>query len=219
MCGRFVFHRPIDEIRALFGAVNPPPNVPPTWNMAPTRPAPVVRRHPQTGARHLDLLRWGLLPHWAKDPRMRQPINARSETAATSAMFRDPLARRRCIVPADAFYEWQTTGTTKTPHAIARADGTMLAFAGLWDGWRGPEGEIVRSFTILTTDAAPALRFLHERMPVILEPADWPVWLGEDDGDFAALMHTSDTPLRIWAVSTRVNSVRNDGPELLEAAA
>ena len=219
MCGRFVFHRPIDEIRAIFGTVNAPPNAPPTWNMAPTRLAPVVRTHPQTGARHLDLLRWGLLPHWAKDKTVRQPINARSETAATSGMFRDPLAKRRCIVPADAFYEWQTTGAHKIPHAIARADGTMLAFAGLWDGWRGPDGEIVRSFVILTTEAAPALRFLHERMPVILEPADWAAWLGATVGDFAALMHTSPTPLRIWPVSTRVNNVRNDGAELLENVA
>lgn len=218
MCGRFVFYRPADEIRAMFGTVNPVPNIPPTWNMAPTRDAPVVRRHPQTGERHLDLLRWGLLPHWAKDKSVRQPINARSETAATSGMFRDPLAKRRCIVPADAFYEWQTTGTAKTPHAIARQDGAMLAFAGLWDGWRGADGEIVRSFVILTTEAAPELRFLHERMPVILEPDSWPLWLGETEGEPGSLLRTSHTPLKIWPVSTRVNSVRNDGPELLEAA-
>ena len=219
MCGRFVFHRPIDEIRAIFGAVNPPPNVVPTWNMAPTRDAPVVRVNPQTGARSLDLLRWGLLPHWAKDRSLRQPINARSETAATAPMFRDPLARRRCIVPADAFYEWQTTGSAKTPHAIARADGAMLALAGLWDGWRGPDGEVVRSFAILTTDASPALRFLHERMPVILEPADWAEWLGEREGAPQRLLATSGARLRIWPVSTRVNNVRNDGPDLLEEAA
>lgn len=216
MCGRFVFHRPIDEIRALFGAVNPPPNIAPTWNMAPTRLAPVLRRHPQTGERHLDLLRWGLLPHWAKDAKsVRQPINARSETAATSAMFRDPLARRRCVVPADAFYEWEAAGAAKTPHAIARADGAMLALAGVWDGWRGPGGEVVRSFTILTTAAAPELRFLHERMPVILEMADIADWLGETDADPAPLMRTSMAPLRIWPVSTRVNNVRNEGPDLL----
>ena len=219
MCGRFVYHRPIDEIRAIFGTANKLPNVAPTWNMAPTRLAPVVRLHPHSHERHLDLLRWGLLPHWAKDKSVRQPITARSESAAASAMFRDPLSRRRCIVPADAFYEWQTTGAAKAPHAIARADGAMLAFAGLWDGWRGPEGEIVRSFVILTTEATPALRFLHERMPVILEPQDWPLWLGEAPGDPLALLRPSAAALRIWPVSTRVNNVRNDGPELLEAAA
>jgi putative SOS response-associated peptidase YedK len=220
MCGRIVFHSPVDEIRDLFGTVNPPPNVPPTWNMAPTRLAPVVRLHPQSGERHLDLLRWGLLPHWAKDAKsVRQPINARSETAASSAMFRDPLARRRCIVPADAFYEWQAAGSAKMPHAIARADGAMLALAGLWDGWRGPDGEVVRSFTILTTGASAALRFLHERMPVVLEPADWPLWLGEAAGDPQTLLRTSAAELRIWAVSTQVNSVRNDGPQLLEPVA
>jgi putative SOS response-associated peptidase YedK len=216
MCGRFVFHRPVDEIRAIFGTVNPSPNLAPTWNMAPTRLAPVVRRNPDSGERHLDLLRWGLLPHWAKDPaKLRQPINARSETAATAPMFRDALVRRRCIVPADAFYEWHAAEGGKLPYAIARADGAMFAFAGLWEGWRGPGGEIVRSFVILTTQAAEPIRFLHERMPVVLEPADWPLWLGEQDGDVAPLMRTSAATLRIWPVSARVNNVRNDDPSLL----
>ena len=216
MCGRFTFNRPVDEIRALFGTVNAVPNVAPTWNMAPTRLAPVVRRHPDSGERHLDLLRWGLLPHWAKDPaKLRQPINARSETAATAPMFRDAFVRRRCIVPADAFYEWRTINGEKLPHAVARADGAMLAMAGLWEGWRGPGGEVVRSFVILTTEAAPELRFLHERMPVVLEPAGWPLWLGETEGDFAALLRPSAAPLRVWPVSGRVNNVRNDDPSLL----
>lgn len=219
MCGRFVFNRPIDEIRAIFGTVNPPPNAPATWNMAPTRASPVVRLHPQTGERHLDLLRWGLIPHWAKDPKsVRQPINARSETAATSSMFRDALARRRCLVPADAFYEWQATPNGKLPHAIARADGQMLALAGLWEGWRGADGEILRTFTIMTTQACEALRFLHERMPVVLEPGDWPLWLGETAGKAADLLRPSLAEFRVWPVSTRVNNVRNDSADLLEMA-
>lgn len=217
MCGRFTFHRPIDEIRALFGARNPPPNVAPTWNMAPTRLAPVLRRHPDSGERHLDLLRWGLLPHWAKDPaKLRQPINARSETAATAPMFRDAFVRRRCLVPADEFYEWQALDGAKLPHAVARADGAMFAFAGLWEGWRSPDGEVVRSFVILTTEAAPALRVLHERMPVVLEPPDWPLWLG--GGDVAALLRPSAAEFRVWPVSTLVNNVRNDGVHLLDPA-
>jgi len=216
MCGRFVFQRPVDEIRAIFGAVNPAPNIPPTWNMAPTRLAPVVRRHPESGERHLDPLTWGLLPHWVKDPaKTRQPINARAETVATAPMFRDAFARRRCIVPADAFYEWRADGGAKLPYAIARADGAMLALAGLWEGWRGPGGEVARSFTIVTTEAAPATRFLHARMPVILEAADWPLWLGEREGDAASLARASAAALRIWPVSTRVNNVRNDDPALL----
>ncbi len=217
MCGRFASHRPIDEIRALFGTENAPPNAPPTWNMAPTREALVVRRHPQTGARHLDLLRWGLVPHWVKDPaKTRQPINARAETLATSPMFREALARRRCLVPVDAFYEWQATARGKQPYAVARADGGMLALAGLWEGWRGADGTVLRSFTIVTTPANDALRPLHERMPAVIEPEGWPLWLGEAEGDATALLRPSAAALRVWPVTTRVNNVRNDAPDLLE---
>ena len=108
MCGRYASFLPAEALRELLHTVNPTPNWEPTWNMAPTRDAPAVRLHPETRARHLDLLRWGLVPHWAKDPKsVRQPINARAETLATTPMFRDALARRRCLVPADVFYEWQ----------------------------------------------------------------------------------------------------------------
>jgi putative SOS response-associated peptidase YedK len=216
MCGRFASHRPVDEIRAIFGTVNAPPNAPPSWNMAPTRLALAVRLHPQTRTRHLDLLRWGLLPQWAKDPKsVRQPINARSETAAIAPMFREALAQRRCLIPADAFYEWQASASGKVPHAIARQDGAMLALAGLWEGWRGADGEVLRTFAILTTQANAALRTLHERMPVVVEPADWPVWLGEAEGDAAALLRPSAATFRVWPVSARVNNVRNDDAELL----
>jgi putative SOS response-associated peptidase YedK len=216
MCGRYAAFRSLDEVRRIFGSVNPLPNAAPTWNMAPTRLAPVLRLHPATGARHLDLLRWGLIPHWIRNLKAtRQPINARCETAATSPMFRDALVRRRCIVPADAFYEWQVDGKVKRPHAIARADGDILALAGLWEGWRGPDGEVIRSYTILTTSAATALRELHERMPVVLEPADWATWLGEAAGDPATLLRPSEALFRIWPVSDAVNNVRNDSPALL----
>jgi len=220
MCGRYAAFKSVDEIRRIFGVVNPPPNFEPTWNMAPTRLAPVVRLHPETHARHLDLLRWGLVPHWVKDPKAtRQPINARSETAATTPMFRDALARRRCIVPIDAFYEWQAAEGKKVPYAICRADGDPFAMAGLWEGWRGPDGEVIRSFTILTTDANERLRPLHERMPVVLEKPDWPVWLGEQEGDYAALLKPSAAPFRVWRVAPAVNNVRNDSASLLDEAA
>ena len=217
MCGRYASFLPAEALRALFHTVNPTPNWEPTWNMAPTRDAPVVRLHPQTRARHLDLLRWGLLPYWAKDPKStRQPINARAETLATSPMFRDALARRRCLVPADAFYEWQTTEAGKQPYAIARADGQPMAFAGLWEGWRGADGTVLRTFTIVTTDANPVLRPLHERMPVILEAADWPVWLGEREDDPVTLLWPSAAELRVWRIGKAVNNVRNDNAALLE---
>jgi putative SOS response-associated peptidase YedK len=201
----------------MFQTVNATPNWEPTWNMAPTRNAPVVRLHPETRARHLDLLRWGLVPHWAKDPTsVRQPINARAETLATSPMFRDALARRRCLVPADVFYEWQATEQGKQPHAIARADGQPMVFAGLWEGWRGADGTVMRSFTIVTTNANTTLCPLHERMPVVLEPADWPAWLGEVEDNPAGLLRPSEAEFRTWRVGTAVNNVRNDNAALLE---
>ena len=154
MCGRYASTISVDQIRALFRTSNPPVNLAPSWNVAPTQPAMVVRRHPDSGERHLDLLRWGLVPHLTKDLKAaRKPINARSETAASSGMFRAALASRRCIVPADAFYEWRAMADGKQPYAIARQDGALLAFAGLWEGWQSPEGETLRTFVILTTSA------------------------------------------------------------------
>ncbi|MGA8197672.1 MAG: SOS response-associated peptidase [Acetobacteraceae bacterium] len=218
MCGRYASFLPAEALRALFQTVNPTPNWGPTWNMAPTRDAPVVRLHPETRARHLDLLRWGLVPHWAKDPKsVRQPINARAETVATAPMFRDALARRRCLVPADVFYEWQAKDGAKQPYAIARADGQPMVFAGLWEGWRGADGTVLRSFTIVTTNANPVLRPIHERMPVILEQPDWPTWLGEAEGDAPALLRPSGAELRVWRIGTAVNNVRNDSAALLAA--
>jgi len=217
MCGRYAAILPAESIAALVQTTGPTPNWAGTWNMAPTKDAPVIRRHPETGERHLGLLRWGLVPHWVKDLKAtRQPINARGETIASTPMFRDAFARRRCLVPADAFYEWQTTQEGKLPWAIARADAACLVFAGLWEGWRGPDGSVIRSFTIVTTSANEALRPLHERMPVVLEEADWPVWLGETEDDPAGLIHPSAAAFRTWRVGTAVNNVRHDAPSLLD---
>lgn len=217
MCGRYAAFLPAEAIVALFQIHGPIPNWAPTWNMAPTRDAPVVRLHPETRERRLDLLRWGLVPHWAKDPKsIRMVINARSDTVATAPMFRDAWRRRRCIVPADAFYEWQTEDGAKHPWAIARADGQPLAFAGLWEGWRGADGSIIRSYAIVTTDANDTLRPLHERMPVVLEPSDWPLWLGETEADPTPLLVPSAAGFRTWRVGTAVNNVRNDSAALLE---
>ena len=218
MCGRYAAFLPAEAIVALFRTSGPVPNWAPTWNMAPTRDAPVVRLHPENRERRLDLLRWGLLPHWAKDVKsVRQPINARAETLATSSMFRDAFARRRCLVPADAFYEWQVLDGAKLPWAIGRADGQPLVFAGLWEGWRSGDGTVIRSFTIVTTSANDTLRPLHERMPVVLEAADWPVWLGEAEGHPADLLRPSEAAFRTWRVGTAVNNVRNDTAALLDA--
>jgi putative SOS response-associated peptidase YedK len=140
-----------------------------------------------------------LVPHWAKDPKsVRQPINARAETLARSPLFRDALERRRCLVPADVFYEWQTGEGGKLPFAVRRADGDPVVFAGLWEGWRGTDSTVIRSFTIVTTEANALLRPIHERMPVILERADWPVWLGEVEGEAPALLRPSKAELHVW---------------------
>jgi putative SOS response-associated peptidase YedK len=178
----------------------------------------VIRLNPDTRQRSLDVLRWGLVPYFTKDlKKATRPINARAETASASAMFRAALAKRRCLVPADAFYEWKSLPDGKQPYAIARADGAPLAFAGIWESWRDPDGEILRSFAILTTAANADMAPLHTRMPVILEEDDWRAWLGEIDRDPLALLRPSpDGVVRTWPVSRAVNSVRNNGPALLD---
>jgi len=218
MCGRYAAFLPAEAIARLFHTVNPVPNAASSWNVAPTQSAMVVRRHPESGERHLDLLSWGLVPHWTKEPaKAQRPINARAETVATSGMFRSAYAQRRCIVPADAFYEWQARPEGKQPFAIARADGQPLAFAGLWEGCRLADGSVIRSFTIVTTAATPDIAPLHETMPVILAPADWPAWLGEAEGDLPGMLRGSpEGTWRWWPVGRAVNAVRNNSPELLQ---
>jgi putative SOS response-associated peptidase YedK len=211
MCGRFAAQFPPEFIRRLFATKGDLPNIGPNWNVAPTQSAMVVRRHPDTGERHVDALRWGLVPHFTKDLKAcKRPINARSETAPSSGMFRGALAARRCLVPADAFYEWKAMPDGKQPYAIARTDTAPLAFAGLWEGWKDPAGETLRTFTIMTTAANGDMARLHDRMPVILEQGDWAPWLGEAEGDHKALLKPAyDGVVRLWPVSRAVNSVRN----------
>jgi putative SOS response-associated peptidase YedK len=219
MCGRYADSHPPEFIARLFRTVNALPNIGPSWNIAPTQQAMVVRRHPETGERHLDLLQWGLVPHWTKNPAhaKTKPINARAETVTTSGMFRGAFAQRRCLVPAEAFYEWKELEGVKQPYAIARQDGAMMVFAGLWEGYKWPSGEVTRTFTIITTSANTDMAGLHDRMPVILEPPDWPVWLGEVEDDPATLLRPSpDGTLRMWPVSRAVNTPRNNSAELLE---
>ena len=139
----------------------------------------MVRHHPGMGIRRLDALKWGLVPHFTKDLKeARKPINARAESVATSGMFRGAFAARRCIVPAGLFYEWQKVGTAKQPYAIARVDQSPLAFGGIWEGWRSPDGEVLRTFAIITTAANREMSELHDRMPLVLEETDWRLWVG-----------------------------------------
>ena len=197
--------------------MNPLPNLEPTWNLAPTDDAPVVRLA-ANGDRHLDLLKWGLVPYFTKDLKQaRKPINARSETVATSGLFKAAFAKRRCLVPATAYYEWRDDPGGKTPFAVARVDGDPVAFGGIWEDWSSPQGEKLHTFSTITTDANWQLVAIQDRMPVIIEKVDWPVWLGEAEGDVAALMRPApEDALRVWPVDKRVGNVKNNGPELLE---
>jgi putative SOS response-associated peptidase YedK len=221
MCGRFVQKTPLGEIRVLFETRNPVPNAPPHYNAAPTQDLAVVRYNPQTRERALDLLRWGLVPLWAKDlssgPKC---INARGETVATNNIFRDAFQRRRCLVPADGFYEWQKAGGKTQPYAIVPEEGAIFAFAGLWERWKNPaDGSVLRSFTIVTGLPNPLTRPIHERMPVILPKAVWPLWLGETEADpdelLALLSPYPAELMRAYPISPAVGNVKNDEPGLL----
>jgi putative SOS response-associated peptidase YedK len=221
MCGRFVQKTPLGDIQVLFETTNPVPNIGPRYNAAPTDSLAVVRFNPQTRARSLDLLRWGLVPLWAKDLAFGPKcINARRETVATNNIFRDAFERRRCLVPADGFYEWQKRGAAKQPHAIVPAKG-LFAFAGLWERWKNPaDGAIVRSFTIVTGLPNALCAPIHDRMPVILPPAVWPLWLGEEaaspDELLALLQPYPAELMRVYPIGPRVGNVRNDDPTLLD---
>jgi putative SOS response-associated peptidase YedK len=221
MCGRYFQQRGPAAVARYFETVNPVPNLGPSWNRAPTQDALAVRRHPETGARHLDALRWGLVPRWAKDPAIgSRMINARGESLAEKPAFRDAFAKRRCIVTADGFYEWRTEGKAKQAYAVAMADGAPMPLAGLWEGWRGPDGSILRSCTIVTTAANPRLAAVHDRMPVILPPAAWPLWLGEEAAADAAALAALLRPypaagLAVWPVGARVGRVAENDRGLL----
>ena len=221
MCGRYFQQRGPAAVARYFETVNPVPNLAPSWNRAPTQDALVVRRHPETGARHLDALRWGLVPRWAKDPAIgSRMINARAESLAERPAFRDAFAKRRCIVTADGFYEWRAEGRAKQAYAVALRDGAPMPLAGLWEGWRAPDGTILRTCTIVTTEATPRLAAIHARMPVILPREAWPLWLGEQEADGAEALRALLRPypgegLAVWPVGSRVNRVSEDDRGLL----
>jgi putative SOS response-associated peptidase YedK len=223
MCGRFLNKLPPAEIARLFATRNVAPNYPARFNIAPTDPVLAVRVHPRTGERSLDALRWGLVPHWAKDlSGGAKLINARAETLATTPSFREAFERRRCLIPASGFYEWRKDEKTRTPFAIVPADAPLFAFAGLWENWRdssqGADAPWVRSCTIVTGEPNALLQPIHQRMPVILPPDAWARWLGEEAADPAALQALlrpyPAERMRLYPVSPRVNSVKNDDSDV-----
>lgn len=217
MCGRFAFYSPTEATAALFGAEGSLA-IEPRYNIAPTEDIAAIRNRPDDG-RELVKLRWGLIPFWAKDPSIgNRMINARAETVAEKPAYRAAFRRRRCLVLADGFYEWKKSGAGKTPYLISLASGQPFALAGLWEHWESREtGEVIESATLLTADASPFMAALHNRMPVILEPATADRWLAGDD-DVIEYAVSSGPPLRAWQVDRRVNNARNEGRELIEPA-
>jgi putative SOS response-associated peptidase YedK len=178
MCGRYRLSRRKQLIEEYFDTSPWDDDWSPRYNIAPTQPVPVIRQHPREPVRKLSLIRWGLIPSWAKSSSgTAGMINARVETAATKPAFRDPLKLRRCLIPADGFYEWAKTAKNKQPYCFELREGELFAFAGLWDGWKDSNGQWVKTCSILTTTPNAVTSAIHDRMPVILEPENYELWL------------------------------------------
>ena len=220
MCGRYSLTVTPDELYRLFG-IDDKLNLQPRFNVAPTQAAPVVRKN---GAeKNMDMLRWGLIPPWSKDASIASKlINARGETVAEKSSFRSAYESRRCLVPVDGFYEWRTEGGKKQPFRIGFREGKPFAFAGLWESWTVPEGledtgDTVETFTIVTTNANPKLVPIHHRMPVIVDPSDYDLWLNGAPDDAANVIRAfPPDEMAFYRVSTRVNNVRNDDESCIE---
>jgi putative SOS response-associated peptidase YedK len=218
MCGRYRLSRRKQLIEDHFDSVSDEPDWSVRYNIAPTQPVAVIRQHPKKPVRELSLVRWGLIPSWAKDPSgAARMINARSETADSKPAFRDALKSRRCMIPADGFYEWMRTGKMKQPYCFEVNEGELFAFAGIWDRWKGPSGDMIETCSILTTTPNAVTAPVHDRMPVILDPDSYDLWLDPGMTNVAAasdLLKPCDARLmRCFPVSTRVNHVANDDQE------
>jgi putative SOS response-associated peptidase YedK len=218
MCGRYTLTRPASEVVEAFH-LDQAPLFEPRYNIAPTQAVLAVRRIDPTGPPQAILLRWGLVPAWATDLSIgNRMLNARSETVLEKATFRTAFARRRCLLPADGFYEWQTIGRKKQPIHFRFRDDRLFAFAGLWERWGGPDG-LVESCTILTTTANDLVRPVHDRMPVILDPEHYDAWLDPRGTDTELLCSWlapyPATEMLAVPASTHVNNARNEGPACL----
>jgi putative SOS response-associated peptidase YedK len=221
MCGRYRLSRRKQIVEDYFECASDEPDWTPRYNIAPTQPIPVVRQHPKEPVRILSLMKWGLIPSWSKDASgAASMINARSETAATKPAFRDALKSRRCLIPADGFYEWSRDGKTKQPFCFEVNDGQLFAFAGIWDRWVDPSGNWIKTCSILTTTPNDVTSAVHDRMPVIFEPDTYDLWLDPGMHDMRALsdmMKPYDAQLmRCFPVSRRINHVVNDDEECSE---
>jgi putative SOS response-associated peptidase YedK len=217
MCGRYCITSAPEAILALFRYPDRP-NFPPRYNVAPTQPVPIVRL--MEGERRFALVRWGLIPPWVKDPReITLLINARGETVNDKPAFRNAMRRRRCLFPADGFYEWKVEGGRRRAFHARRPGGGPLAFAGLWETWTGPNGEEMETAAIVTTQANREMGAVHQRAPVIVPPEQFDLWLGGEATAAAAAELIAPAPagsMEVYEVSPAVNKVANDSPELIE---
>lgn len=216
MCGRFVITSAPEALRRLFGYLERP-NFPSRYNVAPTQPIPVIM---SDNGRHFRLMRWGLWPAWVKDPRkFTLLINARAETVKDKPAFKNAIRRRRCLIPADGYYEWQSFEGGKRPYFIHRRDGRPIGFAGVAETWVGPNGEEVDTVAIVTAPASADLAVLHHRVPVTIDPRDFEFWLDcrSDEADTVTpLMRGPEVGEFVWhEVSVRVNHVANDDAQLI----
>ncbi|MCB2193150.1 MAG: SOS response-associated peptidase [Deltaproteobacteria bacterium] len=221
MCGRFTQSKSLGEYQQRFGFSAGPPGYAPRFNLAPGQEALAVLAGEE--GRRAEMLRWGLVPSWAKEERMGyKMINARAETVADKPAYRGPFRRTRCLIPADGFFEWAAAQGGKQPYFLARKDREPFALAGLWDQWSGPGGQKLRSFTILTTQANQVVKPIHERMPVMLRPVDEAAWLETETTpeNLAKLLKPyAAQDMEAYTVSQRVNSPVNEGPEIIEPVA
>lgn len=224
MCGRFTLSAPAEQLAQQFDLPEEPITVP-RYNIAPTQPVAVVRANPETKAREWALTLWGLIPSWAKDPSIGNSlINARAETVAEKPSFRSAFKRRRCLVPASGFYEWQRQEKRKQPYYINMRSDDPFAIAGLWEAWHSPDGSVIESCTLLTTEANELMEPIHNRMPVIIASEDYATWLGSGKDASPAELDQLRHLLRPYPadamqavpISTYVNNVRNEGAQCIE---
>ncbi len=221
MCGRFTLSANMDDLQAQFGFQSRDLEYRPRYNIAPTQPVLVVSVDPDHGNRRAEFMRWGLVPFWAKDLKIgARMINAQSETAATKPAFRAAFKKRRCLVLADGFFEWRKEGKEKIPTYIFQKSKMPFAFAGLWETWKSPEGEDVRSCTILTTTPNELIQPIHNRMPVMLSQETEALWLDpmteEAETLTPLLLPAPAEELTTIVVSSHVNSSRNEGAECVQ---
>lgn len=217
MCGRYVLKASPSELASRFG-LDECVDFGPRYNIPPGTDIPVFRQSPE-GKRVLHLLRWGLVPHWAKDPGIGAKLNnARGESVADKPSFRDAFRRRRCLIPASGFYEWKAEGKIKQPYYISPKDGEPMAMGGLWESWKAPDGSLLRTVCVITTDPNEVMSPIHDRMPVIVAPEHWQDWLSAPMEAVAPLVMPCDANLlQAWPVDRRVSKTQDNDEGLVKS--